>query len=537
MHFEQMLARAGEVSLQQLVGRPVIKLLTQLDPALAAPAKLRKIVLGLHPPRELLLEPETRAELLLLLPRDEAVRLVALLGLDVGDPYAALSTLRVRRGSRRAGILLDFFGVVEPELPAAERRQGSVELTPRHTLFAHQRRAARSVTDLLEAEPYRVLLHMPTGSGKTRTAMNVVCQQLNVREPRLVVWLAHSEELCEQAVEEFERAWTSLGNRSLRVHRWWGEHELDINGAMDGLVVAGLAKAVASAKSTMELVGPLASQVGLVVMDEAHQAVAPTYAFILDFFTLAGSTTPLLGLTATPGRSWSDIAEDEKLADFFYRKRVSLVVEGYDNPVDYLVAEGYLARAHFESLLYSSGMELSSRDLVELSEALDIPERLVARLAADEQRNLFIVQRIEQLLRHHARTLVFAANVDHARTLATVLRARGYDAASLTGTTGPEERSRLIEEFKSDGDEPKVLVNFGVLTTGFDAPRTSAAVIARPTKSLVLYSQMVGRAIRGRRAGGNDEAIVVTVVDTQLPGFASPAEAFNNWNDVWGDWS
>ena len=79
--------------------------------------------------------------------------------------------------------------------------------------------------------------------------------------------------------------------------------------------------------------------------------------------------------------------------------------------------------------------------------------------------------------------------------------------------------------------------NFGVLTTGFDAPRTSAALIARPTKSLVLYSQMVGRAIRGRRAGGNDEALVVTVVDTALPGFTSLAEAFNNWNDVWGDWS
>ena len=56
-----------------------------------------------------------------------------------------------------------------------------------------------------------------------------------------------------------------------------------------------------------------------------------------------------------------------------------------------------------------------------------------------------------------------------------------------------------------------IVVNYGVLTTGFDAPAISAAVIARPTRSLVLYSQMIGRATRGTRAGGNAEAEIVTV--------------------------
>jgi superfamily II DNA or RNA helicase len=80
-----------------------------------------------------------------------------------------------------------------------------------------------------------------------------------------------------------------------------------------------------------------------------------------------------------------------------------------------------------------------------------------------------------------------------------------------------------------------VLCNYGVLTTGFDAPKTSAAVIARPTSSLVLYSQMVGRAIRGPRAGGNEYAEIVTIVDTKLPGFGSVADAFKNWEDVWNE--
>jgi superfamily II DNA or RNA helicase len=78
-----------------------------------------------------------------------------------------------------------------------------------------------------------------------------------------------------------------------------------------------------------------------------------------------------------------------------------------------------------------------------------------------------------------------------------------------------------------------VLCNYGVLTAGFDAPQTSAAIIARPTKSLVLYSQMVGRATRGPRAGGHSDAEIVTVVDTTLPGFGEMIDAFRNWEDVW----
>ena len=77
------------------------------------------------------------------------------------------------------------------------------------------------------------------------------------------------------------------------------------------------------------------------------------------------------------------------------------------------------------------------------------------------------------------------------------------------------------------------MCNYGVLTTGFDAPKTSAAIIARPTKSLVLYSQMIGRALRGPLVGGTEEAEICTVVDTSLKGFGNLGEAFANWEDVW----
>ena len=63
---------------------------------------------------------------------------------------------------------------------------------------------------------------MPTGAGKTRTAMNVIAEHLRVTEPGLAIWFAYSEELCEQAAQEFERAWCHLGNRPVSLHRFWG---------------------------------------------------------------------------------------------------------------------------------------------------------------------------------------------------------------------------------------------------------------------------------------------------------------------------
>jgi len=529
--FDELIGRAGDPLLQQMVGQDVVRILAGLDPALARPERLREIAMGLRSPADMLFDNSLRRELLMLLPSTGALMLAQRLGLD-GDSYQALTSMTLRRGSKRAHDLFDFFEISDD----AEQRAlppPSESVVPAHGLFAHQRRAARRVLEGLDHEPRRVMLHMPTGSGKTRTAMSVVANIISRSEPGLVVWLAHSEELCEQAVDEFKSAWTCLGNRPVDVQRWWGPHSLPDPIPRDGIVVAGLAKVFASIRVSTAEIGTLAGNVNLVVMDEAHQAIARTYQLILDVLTEAGKPAPLLGLTATPGRTWNDIDEDQRLADFFYQRKVSLEVEGYESPVIYLVDEGYLADTEFVQLQYTSGPELSGQELYELRESLDIPQKIINALAVDEQRNLLILGRAEAMVRRHNRIIIFAATKDHALVLATVLRARGHWAYSVTGETPGTERARVIAKFKEVSDEPRIIVNYGVLTTGFDAPQTSAALIARPTKSLVLFSQMVGRATRGPRAGGNKKAEVATVVDTRLPGFCNMADAFTNWEDVW----
>jgi superfamily II DNA or RNA helicase len=375
---------------------------------------------------------------------------------------------------------------------------------------------------------------MPTGAGKTRTAMHLVARHLRENEPTVVVWLALSGELLEQAATEFERAWSFLGNRPLSVVRFWGSRQCDLLSFRDGLVVGGLGKLHAASLVDGNLVPSFADAVSLTVMDEAHQAIAPTYTNLLNILSAKCPSAALLGLTATPGRTYSDIAKDEVLSEFFGRNKVTLEIPGYDSPIRYLIDEGYLARPVFRRLDIESAVHLTAKTRAELEESLDLPDGLLDQLAEDDRRNLLIVRETEALLGRHRRVIVFATTKNHAVVLAAVMRARGYVAESVTGETSEFERQAILQRYVSNDSTPIALFNYGVLTTGFDAPATSAALIARPTRSLVLFSQMVGRAIRGPKSGnGNESAEIVSVVDLSLPGFDDPANAFTNWEDVW----
>jgi superfamily II DNA or RNA helicase len=534
LYFEDLLSRADDEILQDLLSSSIIRLLKLLDSSFTTPTKLREVLLGLYTPAELITNAESRRLLVDLLRPEQAEILATILELpEHGDVFQALRKVKIKQGSERERALFDFFELPVPqpefipEIPQPELLQSQ------YPLFAHQRKAAQQVRQYLATDPRRVLLHMPTGSGKTRTAMNIIADHLRSHEPTVVIWLAYSEELCEQAAAEFQKAWKFLGNRDVTLHRLWGNYDLDPEKLEDGIVVAGLSKTYSQAKASIQFINRLGSRSSLVVIDEAHQAVAESYKLVLDVLVVPYENTGLLGLTATPGRTWDDINADAELAEFFARRKVTLEVTGYDNPVNYLVAEGYLAKASYRPLLYKSGLNLTTRDLKKIEDELELPKSILDRLAEDEQRNLRILLEIEDLAQRHQRIIVFGISVQHARLLAAVLQARGFTADAVTGDTPSRERDRLITSFKDDSPETKILCNYGVLTTGFDAPRTSAAVIARPTKSLVLYSQMVGRAIRGVRAGGNETAEIVTVVDSELPGFGSVADAFSNWEDVW----
>ncbi|CAM8655832.1 SSL2 DNA or RNA helicases of superfamily II [Oxalobacteraceae bacterium] len=533
MKFEDLLSRA-DTALLELMPSGTLGLVIAIDQELAYPKNLIQILLRLRSADALLDDRSSRNPLLLMLTPDEAKKLANCFNWDgKGDVYEFLLNKNFGREAERQ-VLFNFFDVDMPTVQRKELAPAIADVSPSFGLFPHQARALREVENYLKQEPRRALLHMPTGSGKTRTAMNIVANYLRERERGVVVWLAHSEELCEQAWDEFTRAWGALGIRTIPVIRYWGAYEEDLRNIQDGVIIAGLKKAYSRLINDDAQFRVLSTRDPLVVMDEAHQAIAPTYQLIINQLLRPMSKAQLLGLSATPGRSWNSPDDDRKLSEFFATRKVTLQVNGYENPMSYLISEGYLAEPKFTQIEIATKVALTQDEKQRIRETFELPPSVLERLGDDDQRNLLIVHHAEQLLKRHKRVILFAASVRQSDLLSAVLSARGYWAASITSKSA-NGRSESIAAFKDDDDLPKILCNFGVLTTGFDAPRTSAALIARPTLSLVLYSQMVGRAMRGRIAGGNKECEILTVVDISLPGFDSVVEAFSNWEDVWSE--
>ncbi|MFC0098366.1 DEAD/DEAH box helicase [Micromonospora marina] len=414
-----------------------------------------------------------------------------------------------------------------PEVRASAAAQTPTHATPAYGLFPHQRRAVVRARKLLRLGRTRLLLHMPTGSGKTRTTMSMVADYLRENEGRVVLWFASTRELLDQAAREFHKAWSLLGDRPVPIVSAWGGQDADLTDLTDGLIVASL-QTVHARRSDPGFIPALGRRVGLIVFDEAHQAVARTYRSVVEQLSAAGQpVTPIIGLSATPGRTFLGGRSDEDLAEFFEHMKVELdtAAEGADNPVAYLIRQGYLAEPEFR--LLGDLPEDDDPDSGDDDEPDDIG------LDQDDYMQEVLGATLQLVSESHRRIIVFAASVQLAHSLAASLRAVGVLADAVDGTTAPELRDTAIRMYKSPAPIPRVLVNYGVLTTGFDAPQTSAVVIARPTRSLVLYSQMVGRGIRGPKAGGNRKAVVVTVVDPAVPAFGSIAAAFTHWEDLW----
>jgi DNA repair protein RadD len=533
MYISEVLSRAGDDGLQELLGSSTVRLLNNLDSKLARASSMREIFEELYSPVEMLRNSTLRKIIFTMLKTDEAIELCSLVYSNPpSNPFEGLNKLNFVKASSTEKTVFDYFSVPHPEDESKALELNIKDLVAQRANRFYQLEAINNVLALYSSNERRVLLHMPTGSGKTRTAMQIIVRMLQENPEKLVIWLAYSEELCEQAAQEFEQAWVSQGDRDIQVQRFWGDYN-DSNGFIsEGFMVAGLSKMHSLVKKADPRLPQLADNSCLVVIDEAHQAIAETYQLVLEILA-KNLDSRILGLTATPGRTWNDPEKDALLADFFNRSKVTLKIDGYKSPIDYLIAEGYLADPEFEKLEISNADLFSAAELIELQKALEIPTHILKKLGEDDVRNLKIITKLEDLVKSHKRILVFAATVEHSALLASVLQARGHSAFSVTGATSAFDRQRIINLYKSDSSEPIILCNFSVLTTGFDAPRTSCAFIARPTGSLVLYSQMVGRALRGPKSNGNKVAKIVTVVDTALPGFRSPSEAFMNWEDVW----
>jgi superfamily II DNA or RNA helicase len=358
---------------------------------------------------------------------------------------------------------------------------------------------------------------MPTGSGKTRTAMEIVADSFNRNKDNcLIFWLVYSEELCEQAVECFVDVWKHVGNKNVKLVRAWGRNSLSINENDNfTFVVGGFQKLFNQLMKTPDFLDRLKDKTFLIVVDEAHRVMAPTYKAVTD--SLFGMNCRLIGLTATPGRGVRNEEENQRLSEYFNEEKLSIETPKDKTVFSYLRSIGVMAHANFQPLISSPKYSLSSKDLKYLEDNFDLPPSFVKKLGEDETRNFEILNELIIKLKTHQKALFFGCSVEHSKFICSMLNYLGINAAHVDGATNRGARQTILNEFKNG--ELQIICNFGILSTGFDAPKTDLVFIARPTQSIVLYSQMIGRGLRGKEVGGTENCTVVTVRDniTGLP--------------------
>lgn len=381
----------------------------------------------------------------------------------------------------------------------------------------------------LEAPRSRFVLQMPTGSGKTRTAMEIVSTRLNESsEGSVVVWLAHSEELCEQAYECFKDVWTHVGKYSLRLVRGWGGGAFNLDLGSDRvMLIGGFQKLHSILRAKDKWFSALRERVSLVVVDEAHKVLAPTYKQVTQ--ALCGEDAALVGLTATPGRGVQLEEENEALAEFFFNEIIT-IGSGSESPIEFLRRRGVLSNIKYEPVQSEREYKLSDKDKRHLERFFDLPKGVLKSIANDDIRNVEIVKRLEREAESGRQILFFACSVEHSRFISALLSFLGIRSAHVDGMVPPDRRSTLINDFKSGAVQ--VLCNYGVLSTGFDAPKVDVVFISRPTGSVVLYSQMIGRGLRGPAIGGTAKCKIIDVIDN-IQGFSNQEAVFGYFDDYY----
>jgi len=396
---------------------------------------------------------------------------------------------------------------------------GPIELPPLHD-FQDEVLAGMRALLASGTSRRRAVISLPTGGGKTRVAVEGAVRL--VLEPegprRSVVWVAQTAELCEQAVQAFRQVWINLGAKDtdLRISRLWGGNPnpagLDSGGP---LVVVASIQTLNSRMGTEELTW--LRQPGLVVVDECHHAITPSYTNLLRWLDAAGPSRteveepPILGLSATPFRV--DDEESLRLARRFDTRWFPHDQEGLHAR---LTARGVLAVAEYEPLRTGAGLldeEVESlASLPEPWEGLDFENIMTGinrRLAGNAERNRRLVERIQQ--GSEEAVLFFGNSVEHCEEMSLRLNHAGVSAAAVSGGTPTAARRYFLDRFRNG--EIRVLCNHSVLTTGFDAPKTDMILISRQVFSPVRYMQIVGRGLRGEKNGGKARCQIVTAID------------------------
>lgn len=311
---------------------------------------------------------------------------------------------------------------------------------------------------------------LPTGLGKTVLAAKLIAQW----ERGNCLFLAHTKELIEQAADKIGaelgyRPGVEMNIHGVEVNTLW----------QGGMTVVGSVQTMYGDKRLQKY---KEHSFGLIIVDECHHSTASTYKKVVGYFQAINPHVKVVGITATPNR-----ADGTALGLMFESV-------AYQMSINDAVTSGWLVPVMQEYVVVDEidfdGIKTKKNEFGEADFAAGQLEEL---LLQEETLHKMAIPTLEKV--GERPTLIFTASVRHAHELAAVLnRYRPNSAAAVDGGTPKEHRAQLVKDFQER--RLQFLANCAVLTEGFDAPTCSAIVMGRPTKSLSLYTQMLGRGLR-----------------------------------------
>ncbi len=342
-----------------------------------------------------------------------------------------------------------------------------------YKLRPYQQQAVNETLRFFKKKRDPALIVLPTGAGKSL----VVAELARVAKGRVLV-LAHVKELVEQNHSKYESYNLKAGIYSAGLDRKDTKEK----------VIFGSIQSVARAPKSFF------KDFSLLIVDECHRINVDDdtqYAQVIKLLQEFNPSICILGLTATPyrlGYGWiyeyNHLGEVKSQRSRFFKRCV------FELPLDYMIKNKYLTEP------VKIDIPVTCYDFSELSELgrMYTTQEVEDLISKQKRLTPLIIKNIIDIVETYKRkgVMIFSSSVKHAQEIMEHLPEG--DAKMVIGDTETIERDQIIQEFKDK--KFKYLVNVSVLTTGFDAPHVDVIAILRPTESVSLYQQIVGRGLR-----------------------------------------
>ena len=333
-------------------------------------------------------------------------------------------------------------------------------------LFPYQKEMKHSVFTKWDTMN-NVMVQMPTGTGKTILFASIVRDLRNwIMGNHLhshILILAHVRELIEQAADK-------LGKRGIDCGIIMSGHKQELNKIVQVASIQTFMSCRNKDRMSEE-------QFDFIIIDEAHHSKAPRYQDLWDMYP----ESKKLGVTATPWRM--DHSGFTTLFD-------DIIIS---HPIEWFVKEGYLSNYDYISIAPNSNIQHEINSIDRFGVDGDYLEEELINLFDKDSIRAKLYDAYHQFCKGK-KGIIYAINRQHAANIKSTYESHGVSIEMIDGTTPKDERRKLLADFKAG--VLQVIVNVNIFSEGFDCPDIEFIQLARPTKSLAMFLQQIGRGLR-----------------------------------------